>query len=203
MAQILEDILIESLREIDGTERQQEQFLKTMAEAASKPELQDAFKGHAEATRKQSGRVREMLAALGESGGAEPPEPARALIDDAEMKIAREADDDIIDLQLIAAARKMEHLEIASYSVALAMAKAMGRDEMAGLLEETLKEEQASDRAFERLAQPVLKEAAESQETEVEAEVDELEEDIVVPETPDEIEAEIEKPPKPRTRRAG
>jgi ferritin-like metal-binding protein YciE len=204
MALVLEDIFIENLRELDGIERAQEEFLKSMAEAASRPELQDALKGHAETTRKQSERVRKMLSTIGESGGAEPPEVAKALMTEAQKKIARDADDVVIDLELIAAARKMEHMEVASYSIALAMAKEMGQDEIAGLLEETLREEQGSDRAFERLARPVLKEAEESQETEVEAEVDESDEDVSIPEIRDEEEAKEERPaPKPRTRRAG
>lgn len=204
MPQILEDILIENLRELDGIEREQEQFLQSMAETAGKQELQKAFKSHLQTTRKQAGRIQQMLAELGEDRGAEPPETVRALMAEAEMKIAREADDEIIDVQLVSAARKMEHLEIACYSSAIEMAKAMGRRKMAGLLEESLKEEVASDLAFEKAFQPVLKAAAEAQETEVEVE-DEIEEDIVIPES--EIEAETRAEPrkskKPRTRRAG
>lgn len=45
------------------------------------------------------------------------------------------------------AQQRVEHQEIASYSTAVALAKAAGERELAGLVAETLKEEKQTDEA--------------------------------------------------------
>jgi ferritin-like metal-binding protein YciE len=51
------------------------------------------------------------------------------------------------------AAQKVEHYEIATYGGLVQLAKTMGMDEAAGLLEQTLEEEKQTDRGLSEIAE--------------------------------------------------
>ncbi len=66
------------------------------------------------------------------------------------------------DVMLIAGGQKVEHYEIASYGSLIAIAKALGYDDAASLLAETLEEEKATDTKLNGIAMSsVNKEALE------------------------------------------
>ncbi len=174
----LEDIFIEDLREIHGTEQAQVRLMETFIKAASSPDLVTALEGHVETTRRQIERLGKIFSMVGEKAGGEPPASVVAMISDAENKIGRDADNEVIDLAIIAAGRKMEHFEMAAYSTMRSMARVMGLVEAERLIGETLNEEQQSDRKLAQIAEPLLKMAEEMEETEVE--VDEEEDEAVL-----------------------
>ena len=64
------------------------------------------------------------------------------------------------DVGLIMAAQKVEHYEIATYGSLVQLAKDMGENEVATLLQETLKEEKAADQKLTQLAQSGINKAA-------------------------------------------
>ena len=79
-----------------------------------------------------------------------------------------DADDDSTrDALMIAAAQKVEHYEIAAYGTLRTWANLLGRNEVAGMLEETLDEEKETDEKLTELAKQINSEAnAESGEAE-------------------------------------
>ncbi len=185
----LEDIFVEDLRELHGTEQAQVRLMETFIEAASSPELVTALERHVETTRRQVERLGKIFSMVGEKPAGEPPASVLAMISDAENKIGRDADNEVIDLAIIAAGRKMEHLEMAAYSTTRSMARVMGLSEAERLIGETLNEEQQSDRKLAQIAEPLLKIAEEMEETEVEADVEE-DEAVLLSDVPDESEEE-------------
>ena len=77
---------------------------------------------------------------------------------------------DTLDACLIAAGQRAEHYEIAAYGTLVAWARVMNLDEVATLLEDTLKEEKATDEKLSGLADGGINEnafdaAAESEES--------------------------------------
>jgi len=98
------------------------------------------------------------------------PQAVEGLAADALEAIGQDADNEVIDLQVIASAQKTEHFEIACYQTAARAAEALGMERAAQLLNQTLREEQASSRKLDRLAEPLLKIAVERELSEVEAE---------------------------------
>ncbi len=58
----------------------------------------------------------------------------------------------MLDVSLIAAARRVGHYEIAAYRTLAAYAKLLGDQKSAELLDKTLNEEEEADREFIRLA---------------------------------------------------
>ena len=64
------------------------------------------------------------------------------------------------DAGLLAAAQAVEHYEISRYGTLKAWAEKLGMDEAAGLLDQTLQEETATDEKLTMLAEAVINTAA-------------------------------------------
>ena len=65
-----------------------------------------------------------------------------------------EVDDDaVLDVGLITAAQKIEHYKIAGYGSVVALAKALGHEDAAERLAETLQEEKAADEKLNEIAE--------------------------------------------------
>ena len=74
------------------------------------------------------------------------------LIKEAE-ELMEEADEGVMrDAAIISAAQKVEHYEIASYGTLRAFAETLGLDDIAALLEQTLKEEKNADETLTQVA---------------------------------------------------
>lgn len=69
-------------------------------------------------------------------------------------------DTSVRDAGIIIASQKIEHYEIASYGSLVALAKKMGHDEVAQLLEQTLEEEKKTDALLTQIAEEHVNESA-------------------------------------------
>ena len=74
--------------------------------------------------------------------------------------IEEEADDEVRDAGLIAAAQRVEHYEMAGYGCARTYAQLLGDNEGAQLLQTTFTEESDTDRKLTKLATSVINVAA-------------------------------------------
>jgi len=72
------------------------------------------------------------------------------------------------DVGIIIAAQKVEHYEIATYGGLVQLAKTMGMDEAAGILEQTLEEEKQTDRGLTEIAENNINWEAEQEDSEEE-----------------------------------
>ena len=142
----LEDLFIHDLSDIYSAEKQITRALPKMARAATDPKLIAAFNQHLEETHGQIERLDQLVESTegvrikrmkchALEGLAEE---AQEIIDSVEAGPVRDAG-------LIGAAQKVEHYEIATYGTLHALAKKLGYKDAARLLEETLKEEKATD----------------------------------------------------------
>lgn len=142
----LEDLFIHDLSDIYSAEKQITRALPKMARAATDPKLIAAFNQHLEETHGQIERLDQLVESTegvrikrmkchALEGLAEE---AQEIIDSVEAGPVRDAG-------LIGAAQKVEHYEIATYGTLHALAKKLGYKDAVRLLEETLKEEKATD----------------------------------------------------------
>jgi ferritin-like metal-binding protein YciE len=69
-------------------------------------------------------------------------------------------DEATMDACLIASGQRAEHYEMAAYGTLISWAKTLGHKEVAGLLEDTLKEEKAADAKLNELAEEGINEQA-------------------------------------------
>jgi ferritin-like metal-binding protein YciE len=131
-----------------------------MMEKAHSDELRNGFETHLEETRGQVDRLERVFELCDEKPkGVECP-AIDGIIEEAEEISGEVGDERVMDAALAAAAQAVEHYEIARYGSLVAWAKALGKDECAQLLHETLEEEKATDAKLTRLADKDLNKRA-------------------------------------------
>jgi ferritin-like metal-binding protein YciE len=75
------------------------------------------------------------------------------LIEEGNELLQEDAEPDVLDAGMIAAAQKVEHYEIAGYGTARAWAERLGYDNAARLLQQTLEEESMANEKLTRIAE--------------------------------------------------
>jgi len=154
----IQEMLTDSLRDILDAERQALKSLPKLSRAATSQELKQAFTEHLEVTRGQITRLEQIFESMGERARPKPCKAMQGLVEEAMQHVAEHARGNELDAVLIASGQKVEHYEIASYGTARAMAKSAGLRDAANLLQETLKEEEATDKLLTKVALNVYRE---------------------------------------------
>jgi len=157
----LDDLLIEQIEDLYDAERRLCKALPRMADAASDPKLREAFLDHLGETQGQIKRLQSAFEMLDREPTRDACDAMKGLIREGEEMIHAGGDRRVRDAALIAVAQRIEHYEIAGYGVVCSLAQSVGRDDIAGLLHDTLEEERAADESLTRLAESsVNREAA-------------------------------------------
>ena len=149
----LEDALVEELQDILSAEQQITEALPLMAQKATNPELKAGFQLHLEQTKQQISRLEQALSSLGHKPESVTCEAMKGIIKEGQHIMSEEADPDVMDAMLIAAAQKVEHYEIASYGTVCTWAAQIGQNEVKELLGQTLAEEEQTDKKLSQLAE--------------------------------------------------
>ncbi len=126
------------------------------ARAATSPELKAAFEKHLKETEGQVGRLEQAFEHLGEKARKKTHQAIKGLIEEGAETIKEDAEPEVKDAALIAAAQRVEHYEMAGYGSVSAYAKLLGEKAVLKLLQETLAEEKATDEALNELAESMF-----------------------------------------------
>lgn len=173
----LEELFVEEIRDLYDAEKQIAKALPKLAKAASSEELQTAFEEHLEQTKKQIDRLEQVFELMDEKAKGKTCKAMKGLIEEGNEIAAEEMMEHFTDLALIGAAQKVEHYEISAYGTARTMAEEIGNDEAVQLLEETLKEEEATDKRLTEIAKSIYEEVKTTEDETDDEEVEE-EEDV-------------------------
>lgn len=149
----LHDLFLHQLQDIYYAENQITKALPKMIEKATSPELKQGFETHLRETEGQIARLEQAFEALGEKAKAVTCPAIDGIIKEANEVAGEVADKAVLDAALIAAAQAVEHYEITRYGTLIAWARQLGHTQVAGLLEETLEEEKATDDKLTTLAE--------------------------------------------------
>jgi ferritin-like metal-binding protein YciE len=155
----LQDLYIEQLKDLHSAETQLTKALPKMAEAATAPELKSAFTEHLKQTKEQLLRLNQIGEKLGKSLSGHTCAAMKGLIEEGAEWIEEDAEAEVMDAGLIAAAQRVEHYEIAGYGTVRNFSELLGEEEAAELLAETLEEEKVTDEKLTTLAQSINVEA--------------------------------------------
>jgi ferritin-like metal-binding protein YciE len=158
----LRDLLIEELRDLYNAEEQLVSALPKMAEAASSTELRSAFEHHLEETRGHVSRLENIFKNIDEESSGETCEAMKGLIKEGETLVKAEGEPDVRDAGLIGAAQRVEHYEMAGYGTARSLAKRLGENQMAEILQQTLDEEGEANKKLTSIAESGVNIAASS-----------------------------------------
>ena len=162
MAQIndLTSLALAGIQDLYDAENKAVQNYPQFIEAATSPELKQAFQEHMEQSRQQAQRLEQIAQKMGISPQGQECVAIQGLIQDAQKHVQMVARGPVLDAALIGAAQKVEHLEIAAYGTARSLAQQIGDQEAVGLLEQTLQEEKQTDEKLTRIAESMVNQQA-------------------------------------------
>ena len=152
----LQELYVEELKDLYSAENQLLQALPKMAKAASSSDLRTAFEDHLEQTRDQVERLEKIFKKLDASPKGKKCKAMEGLIEESNELLTEEAEPEVLDAALIAAAQRVEHYEMAGYGSVRTFARLLGHEEAADLLQETLDEEEAADKKLTELAETTI-----------------------------------------------
>jgi len=150
----LKDFFVDQLEDLYWAEQKLVKALPKMQEAATSPQLKNAFAQHCRQTQEHVTRLEQVFEIVGEP--ADPTKcPAMAgivsegehIIDDTDEGSAHR------DVGLIFASQKAEHYEIATYGGMVTLAKTLGYNDAAEILAKTLAQEKEADELLTNIAE--------------------------------------------------
>lgn len=156
----LKDLYIHELKDLYSAEKQLIKALPKMAKAASNQKLAEGFETHLKQTKEHASRLENILAALDQTTRGPKCKGMEGVIKEGAEVIEEEADDEVRDAALIAAAQRVEHYEMAGYGTARTYAELLGDKAGAKILQTTLDEEAETDEKLTKLAESSINVAA-------------------------------------------
>src|SRR5512142_1079315 len=151
--QTLDDMYMDLLKDLYSAEKQLVKALPKMAKSASASDLQDAFQEHLKQTEGHVNRIERIFSDMGGSPRGKKCVGMEGLVEEGSEIMKQDADPEVRDAGLIAAAQKVEHYEIASYGTARTWANRLGYHDAAQVLQQTLDEESMANEKLTRIAE--------------------------------------------------
>lgn len=148
----LQDLFLNELADIYDAEHRIAKALPKMAKAATSAPLQKAFELHLKQTLVHAKKVEEVFECFERKAKAKTCDATVGLLKEGEEMAASFEGSPAINAALIAAAQKVEHYEMATYGCLHEWAKLLGNPKAAGLLQDILDEEGATNKALTALA---------------------------------------------------
>jgi ferritin-like metal-binding protein YciE len=158
----LDELFLETLKDIYYAEKKLLTALPKMAKAAQSRELQAAFEKHATETESQIERLDQVFAMIDETPKGKTCEAINGLVDEGKEIMSDFKNSPAHDAGLLAAAQAVEHYEISRYGTLKTWAEKLGLSDAVDLLDETLAEEKATDEALTKLALSIVNDMAEA-----------------------------------------
>jgi ferritin-like metal-binding protein YciE len=130
------------------------EMLDELIEESHDERLKNVFRAHQQETRGHVDNIRQAFAAL-DWEVEESPCPAIKAIEKEGKSNIKKAEDAVVDSVILEGAMETEHHEIAVYENLIINARAMGREDVAQLLQHNLSEEEQALQKVKGLAEEV------------------------------------------------
>ena len=165
------ELLVEELKDAYSAEKQALRCMQKALRMASAPALREGIELHIEQTQTQIERVEQAMEKLQTRPGRKVCEAMRGLVEEAQHSIGeQDGKGPILDLVIVAGMQRIEHYEIAAYGTDIALAEALGEQEVVDLLTATLEEEKQTDLKLTEVTEQAIMPAAMEGEEEGEEE---------------------------------
>ena len=156
----LMDVLLDEMRDLYSAENQLVKALPKTVKGCKDAALKSQIKNHLEETKNQVLRLREAFGHLGKKPTGQHCSGMEGVVEETQDALEKDEEGANKDLCIVGAALRVEHYEVAGYTVAIALAKALKQKDVANLLNENLQEELAAAKALQAAAKPLLQQAA-------------------------------------------
>ena len=142
----LDDLFLDTLKDIYYAEKQIVKTLPKMAKAAQSSTLRAGFEQHLEETEVHVERLEQVFELIGKPVRGKTCDAILGIIEEGKSIMDEYKGASALDAGLVAAAQAVEHYEIARYGTLKTWASQLGLKDAVALLDATLQEEIATDR---------------------------------------------------------
>jgi ferritin-like metal-binding protein YciE len=152
----LEDLFLETLKDMYYAERKILIALPKMAKAANSDQLRTAFEKHAGETEGQVQRLQRVFKMMKQAPKGKTCPAILGLVEEGEEVMEDFEDSPALDAGLLSGAQAVEHYEISRYGTLIAWGEQLGMNQAVQLLKQTLEEEKKTDAALNKLAEAAI-----------------------------------------------
>ncbi len=156
----LNDLFLDTLKDIYFAEKQILKALPKMAKAANSDKLRAAFEKHHGETEGQIERLEQIFELLDVPARGKTCDAIKGILDEGKEIMDEYKGCEALDAGLLAAAQAVEHYEIARYGTLKQWALQLGMKDAVRLLDQTLQQEKKTDVALTTLADAAVNLAA-------------------------------------------
>src|ERR1700687_3116839 len=156
----LNDLFLDTLKDIYFAEKQILKALPKMAKAAHSDKLRAAFEKHHGETEGQVERLSRAFELIDKPARAKTCEAIQGLLDEGKEIMEEYKGTEALDAGMVAAAQAVEHYEISRYGTLKQWAPQLGIKDAVRLLDETLQQEKKNDETLTSLAEAAVNLAA-------------------------------------------
>jgi ferritin-like metal-binding protein YciE len=148
----INDLFLYTLQDIYYAEKKILKSLPGMINHATNSKPKFGLDKHRHETENHVARLEKAFRLLDQTPTSVDCPAIDGILKEAKDIIGETADKRVVDAAIVAAAQAVEHYEITRYGSLIAWAIELERPDISGLLRETLKEEEAADRALTSIA---------------------------------------------------
>jgi ferritin-like metal-binding protein YciE len=151
---MLKSFFEDELKDIYWAEKNIVKALPRMRKAATSERLQQAFTDHEQQSQGHVERLEQVFEMLGKKAQAKKCDAMAGILEEGKGIIEEtEKGTATRDVGLILAAQKVEHYEIATYGGLAQLARTLGLEDVADILQQTLDEEKETDQLLTEIAE--------------------------------------------------
>jgi ferritin-like metal-binding protein YciE len=156
----LNDLFLDTLKDIYFAEKQILKALPKMAKAATSDKLRAAFEKHHDETEGQVERLEQIFELMDKPARGKTCDAIQGILDEGKEVMDEYKGCEALDAGMLAAAQAVEHYEISRYGTLKNWAQQLGMKDAVRLLDETLQEEKKTDESLTMLAKDSINLAA-------------------------------------------
>ena len=159
----LDELFHDTLKDIYYAEKKILSALPKMAKAAQNEDLRAAFEKHKTETEGQIDRLEQVFQLIEEKPQGKKCAAIEGILEEGQEIIKEYKGSPALDAGLVSAAQAVEHYEIARYGTLRTWAEELGLNQAMKLLQQTLDQEEATDRALTEIAETVVNQEAQAE----------------------------------------
>lgn len=142
------DLLAAEIKDLYSAEKQLTKAIPKMIAGAKDPHLKAGLSAHLDETKQQIVRLETIAGLLEIEASGKVCKGMEGIILEGAEALSTDAPPLVHDLGIIAAARRVEHYEMAGYMTAIAISDELELSEVTALLQETLFEEKGAEESL-------------------------------------------------------
>ena len=156
----LNDLFLDTLKDIYFAEKQILKALPKMAKAAHSERLRAAFEKHHGETESHVERLEKVFELIDKPARSKTCDAIQGILEEGREIMEEYKGSEALDAGMLAAAQAVEHYEISRYGTLKQWAQQLGMKDAVRLLDETLQEEKKTDETLTSLAEAAVNLAA-------------------------------------------